>query len=740
MSDIEYLPHLWIPDEEVEPIEKTPRGFSEDRGLDFGVHGATLSSGLQSVMEAYSHLESDSLSDEDIVIFKMVLPEGEDIYAKRDIAEKEGLKINAVKDKRHAVVSTSKSMFDRLSDRVGNYRNSGNLKHFQYVEEFGPVTAEEKQASSLKKYLEEQKDNLTIDVQMMFTPNLDADVQERAAAKMKERIGTVNGQKTLKQYKLSDGTVVIRADVPIKELKSLTDDPVIFRVEQTGFFRLSPSAVSVFGATDKQLDPAIKPDDLPVVAVLDSGVDFPDDLSDLVPVHWKATGVSGQGNPHGTEVASKVVFSHIGLQLEDEYLTARAKVIDCDIYGSDKDVSQEDMAERIEEAVVEFHDVAKIFNFSSNIPRAIEGDELSILGYHLDSLMKKYHIKFVISAGNHELAKAGNTLEEILDDTDARIAEPADSMLGITVGAIAGVDSPDMFSKRGMPTAYTRVGPGFAGFYKPDLVAYGGNLMKDLSIAVTDPFSFVVIPGGRIGFDVGTSFTAPVVAGDLAEVSAMLPGSDILLAEAMLYNGVKQLWDTKKLKKDEAVYIGNQYGRGLSDPENCKFSTPYKVSFLRSGVLKKNTKEHVKFLMPEIQALTKGNNTTRVTVTCITDAPIDKTKGEQYLGACITASLRKPENDKGNKNSATPTNSDNRGKWDTCNHFTTILSRFDSGMWEVWLDLFSKWDIDEDMEIPYHLVITIEDLTRTNDIYQAIIKESAGRFQPISAMRIPMRS
>ena len=164
MSDIEYLPHLWIPDEEVEPIEKTPRGFSEDRGLDFGVHGATLSSGLQSVMEAYSHLESDSLSDEDIVIFKMVLPEGEDIYAKRDIAEKEGLKINAVKDKRHAVVSTSKSMFDRLSDRVGNYRNSGNLKHFQYVEEFGPVTAEEKQASSLKKYLEEQKDNLTIDV------------------------------------------------------------------------------------------------------------------------------------------------------------------------------------------------------------------------------------------------------------------------------------------------------------------------------------------------------------------------------------------------------------------------------------------------------------------------------------------------------------------------------------------------------------------------------------------------
>lgn len=740
MSDFDYLPHLWIPDEEVESIEKTLRGFSEDRGLDFGIHGATLSSGLQSIVEAYSHLESDSLSDEDIVIFKMVLPEGEDIYAKRDIAEKEGLKINAVRDKRHAVVSTSKSMFDRLKDRVGTYRETGGLNYFQYVDEFGPVTTEEKQASSLKKYLEEQKDNLTIDVQMMFTPNLDEGVQERAAIRMKERISSLNGQKTLKQYKLSDGTVVIRADVPIKELKALTDDPVIYRVEQTGFFRLSPSAVSVFGTSDKQLDPAIEPDNLPVVVVLDSGVDFPDELSDLVPVHWKATGVSGKGSPHGTEVASKVVFSHIGLQIEDDYLTARAKVIDCDIYGSDKDVSQEDMAERIEEAVVEFHDVSQIFNFSSNIPRAIEGDELSILGYHIDSLMKKYHVKFVVSAGNHELAKLGNTLQQILDDTDARIAEPADSMLGITVGAIAGVDSPDMFSERWMPTAYTRVGPGFAGYYKPDLVAYGGNINKDLSIAVTDPFTFVLIPGGRIGFDVGTSFTAPVVAGDLAEVSALLPGNDILLAQAMLYNGAEKLWDDKKLGKDEAIYIGNQFGRGLSVPENCKFSTPYKVSFLRSGSLKKKTKEHVKFLMPGVQALLKGNNTTKITVTCITDAPIDKTKGEQYLGACITASLHKPENDKGKKYSANPNNSDNRGKWDTCNHFSKTFSRFDSGMWEVWLDLFTKWDIDDDMEIPYHLVITIEDLTRTNDIYRAIIQESAGRFKPISMVRIPVRS
>lgn len=94
MSD--QLQHLWIPDEEVEQLDKNLRAPAKDLGLDHSQHGAVLSTGLQNIMTAYSHLKDDSLSDEDLVIFKMVLPESEDIYAKRDIAEKEGLKINAV--------------------------------------------------------------------------------------------------------------------------------------------------------------------------------------------------------------------------------------------------------------------------------------------------------------------------------------------------------------------------------------------------------------------------------------------------------------------------------------------------------------------------------------------------------------------------------------------------------------------------------------------------------------------
>lgn len=733
----EYLSHLWIPDEEVEQLEKTGRKIPEDRGLDFSEHGAALSSGLEKIATAYDHLTSNSLSDEDIIIFKLVLPEGEDIFGNRDIAEKEGFKINAVKDKNHAVASASKSMFQRMRDRVGTYRESGSLKYFQYVENFEPYTADDKEATSLKKYLEDQKDRINIDVQMMFVPNLEADIQERAANRILDRISNLNGQALRKKYHLADGTAVIRAELPIKELRSIADDPVIYRVEQTSFFHISPSTIMNLNSQQMLLDMSINISSLPTVVVLDSGVEFPDELKDLVPVHWQASDVSGKGGPHGTEVASKVSFSHIGLQLTSQYLTPRAKIIDCDIYGAATDVAPEDMSARIQEAVEAFHDVAKIYNFSSNLKTKIEGDELSLLGYQLDSLMKKYGVKFVVSAGNHNLAEHNSTLKEILDDDDARIAEPADAMLAITVGAVAGMDAQNAFSRRNEPTAYTRIGPGFAGYYKPDLVAYGANIDLSKNI-IRDPFAFVMLPNGGLGLDSGTSFTAPVVAGDLAEISAIMPNNDVLLAQTMLYNGAEKIWDTAKMPKEEAIYTGYRYGRGLSVPDNCKYSTPYKVSFLRAGTLKKSTKEHVKFLMPDLQASVKGNNTTEITVTCITDAPIDKSKGEQYLGACITASLHKLGKN-GQMSTANPNNSDNRGKWDTCNHFTKTFSQFSGGMWEIWLDLFTKWDINDDDEIPYRLVVTIEDLTRTNNIYEAIIQESAGRFQPIETVRLEVR-
>ena len=233
------IQNLWIPDEEVEQLDKKLRGFSEDRGLDHSAHGATLSTGLKNIVTAYSHLENDSLRDEDIMIFKMVLPEDEDVFSKRDIAEKEGLKINAVKDKHNAVVSTNKKMFTRLQERVGQYRESGGLKYFQYVDKFEPISAEEKRSKGLSKFLEDNKEDLRIDVQIMLVPNLEEDMRAKAVSRLEQEIRMMNNKPNgegIRRYDLSDGTPVIRADMRIKDLGRLEGDSAIYRVEQTSFF------------------------------------------------------------------------------------------------------------------------------------------------------------------------------------------------------------------------------------------------------------------------------------------------------------------------------------------------------------------------------------------------------------------------------------------------------------------------------------------------------------------------
>ena len=153
MSNEDNKQHLWIPLEEVGHIAKKPMKIVEDRGLDHSEHGSKLSQGLMEIMSAYDKLTSgDSLSDEDIMVFKLVLPEGETISGQQKFIEDEGMKINAVKDSRHAIVTSSKSMFERLNSRVGSYKDQNKLKGFQYVEGFEIYSAEEKQAASLRRF------------------------------------------------------------------------------------------------------------------------------------------------------------------------------------------------------------------------------------------------------------------------------------------------------------------------------------------------------------------------------------------------------------------------------------------------------------------------------------------------------------------------------------------------------------------------------------------------------------
>ena len=117
-------------------------------------------------MEIFEKIKaSDSLSGEDMVTFKVILQDGEDIASQKKLLEDEGMKINAVKDHNHAVVTAKKDVFGNLQQRVGKYRDEGRKKDFQYIAGFEPFRSEDKKAADLVKYYCENPDEMTFDLQ-----------------------------------------------------------------------------------------------------------------------------------------------------------------------------------------------------------------------------------------------------------------------------------------------------------------------------------------------------------------------------------------------------------------------------------------------------------------------------------------------------------------------------------------------------------------------------------------------
>ena len=149
------------------------------------------------------------------------------------------------------------------------------------------------------------------------------------------------------------------------------------------------------------------------------------------------------------------------------------------------------------------------------------------------------------------------------------------------------------------------------------------------------------------------------------------------------------------------------------------FSTAHRVTFLHRGTMNKKFKQHAKFLMPSVcdtqMDMSKRDKKIRVTVTCVTQPPVDKTKGAEYLGAYVNASLHS-RNSKDN------------------------LSRFHGGDWEVWLELHTRYDVEDDQEIDYALAITIEDLTESLQLYDAVVNEAQNRFPAVQLIRLPVRT
>lgn len=309
----------------------------------------------------------------------------------------------------------------------------------------------------------------------------------------------------------------------------------------------------------------------------------------------------------------------------------------------------------------------------------------------LDWLAWKYHILFIVSAGNHsrdielEIPRAsldtltpdereGAVIKALAEDTrHRRLLSPAETLNGLTIGALSQDASQpppssrliDPFVQPGAPSVVSAHGPGYRRSIKPDVFFPGGRqlLMEKLGTThsrATLQISEVSMPGQRVatpgnagqlnrtGYTRGTS-SAAALASRGADILYRLLGEIsqqpdvnvpeeyyVVLTKALLAHGagwrdVLNRYDAvlKNTKNSRVFkeYVGRFLGYGSARLIRVMTCSDERVTVLGYGDL--HDGEGAVFSLPLPPCLSALNERRRLTVTLAWLSPVN-TRRQAY--------------------------------------------------------------------------------------------------------------
>ena len=276
--------------------------------------------------------------------------------------------------------------------------------------------------------------------------------------------------------------------------------------EEFSPIRITPQWFVPVGNAPAGMLPA-PPDDLPVVAVVDTGVDPKHKL--LKP--WLAgreTYVLPADTDylHGSFVAGLVAGSRAINGGDTHFPAAQSRILDIAALATTGNTTADEMINAITESLKK-HPEVKVWNCSFGSRYPGDPDEFGQLARELDALSDKYGVLFVIAAGNFDSVPLRAWPNPPDFGGKDRISLPAESVRGLTVGSVAHVDA---HVAAGSPSPFSRRGPGPAKTPKPDITHRGGN--QDVAGNFGGAGVCSLLPDGRIGESIGTSFATPLAA------------------------------------------------------------------------------------------------------------------------------------------------------------------------------------------------------------------------------------
>lgn len=438
----------------------------------------------------------------------------------------------------------------------------------------------------------------------------------------------------------------------------------------------------------------------------------------------------------------------------------------------------------MQDIVSAFGGDARIFNLSVNAQFPCRRVHMTHWAATIDNLCYTKEVLFVVSAGNIPRAsthpfvlgiknhlQSNRNYPDYLLEASSRIANPAQSCFSITVGSVAHAEYEDAdkisFAKKDLPSAFTRSGPGLWGMVKPDVVEYGGDLLREkngnpnLSTHndVCPELVCSTLNGGRAvnRTDIGTSFAAPKVTRIAAELQRLFPDDTINLYRALIAQSARLPGDRFKAPTYQDMCL---YGYGIPSLERATQNSPYRVSLYATDKIAPKKAHVYTVKLPESIRRQGDNYDILIEVTLSYTAQPRRTRRRtrSYLSTYLSwESSKKNESaemfahrvlEEFDKPDDEIIEDQEALKWHIRerSNLSTIdnIKRQDSTLQKSWLRISSfelretisfavigrhGWRVSEVEEVPYAFVVSFEALESNIELYEKIRIENEQQIQ-----------
>lgn len=312
------------------------------------------------------------------------------------------------------------------------------------------------------------------------------------------------------------------------------------------------------------------------------------------------------GGGHGTRVAGSILYPRFipsSGQYKLPFWIQNARILDNECKLPIELYPPALMAE-----VISRYSSTQIFNLSVNSQTACRLVHMSAWAAQIDYLSYKFNKLFIVSTGNIKRQNNGKfflpgienfydrgiTYPEYLYESVSRISNPAQSAFALTVGSVCiekfDDDDRESFGNSDEPSAFTKTGPGLWGMIKPDLVEYGGDLVRqktgNLNLTEQQSTSPELVrstlsSGSATGRDsVGTSYAAPRVTHIAAMVQSILPEEQAFLHRALVVQSARLPFDWFRSPTYRHLQT---HGFGIPNIERATGNSEQRITFVSSG-------------------------------------------------------------------------------------------------------------------------------------------------------------